>query len=123
MRPLFALAMRAQIDPKGRRNGGLFIGKLVGPQSRHCEKRSDEAIQTASAAKVWIASLALAMTPNTGDAPPFCLSDAGADRSKRPPKWRPFHWKIGRAPVPSLREAKRRSNPDCIRGESLDCFA
>ncbi len=29
---------------------------------RHCEERSDEAIQTAAAVTVWIASLALAMT-------------------------------------------------------------
>jgi hypothetical protein len=31
-------------------------------QARHCEERGEEAIQTKSAEKVWIASLALAMT-------------------------------------------------------------
>jgi hypothetical protein len=29
---------------------------------RHCEEQRDEAIQTVSAVKVWIASLSLAMT-------------------------------------------------------------
>ncbi len=38
-----------------RENAGLCLG-------RHCEERSDEAIQNVDAVRLWIASLALAMT-------------------------------------------------------------
>jgi hypothetical protein len=36
---------------------------MTAMDDHHCEEQRDEAIQTASAGQVWIASLALAMTP------------------------------------------------------------
>src|SRR5215813_8964884 len=45
-------------------NGFLRCLKIESERhhNRHCEEHRDEAIQTASAVRVWIASLALAMT-------------------------------------------------------------
>ena len=50
---------------------------------------------------------------------PFTVFDAGG--RERAGGWGDFGHE--RCLSPSLRGAKRRSNPGCLRGRSLDCFA
>jgi hypothetical protein len=58
------LILRSGVFAASRRMWPLtrVVGHFAAP--RHCEERSDEAIQTADAAGFWIASLTLAMTEN-----------------------------------------------------------
>src|SRR6267154_2189291 len=78
-------------------------------ECRHCEERSDEAIHALFAAR-WIASRSLSSGAHSRD--PLARNDGSTPELSL----------LFEIRVPSLRGAKRRSNPCSLCGE-MDCFA